>query len=142
MKFDVDGFSVSPSARAESAWSPKNGSSVAFPELDSLKELPRPALIPGEISGARWRAGGGEEGDEGDGKEFAVNIASSRSPGDVYSYNIDTKVDALDQQRQRRIESLEFAEPKLAKWKSFDGLEISGFVYAPDAKKFPGKGQC
>ena len=32
-----------------------------------------------------------------------------------------------------------FAEPKLIKWQTFDGKTISGFLYMPDAKKFPGK---
>jgi dipeptidyl aminopeptidase/acylaminoacyl peptidase len=142
LKFDVDGYSVSERAGRIGLVTNENGSSVLrFLDLESFKELPRPALIPGEISGARWRAGGGDEGDEeGDGKEFAVNIASSRSPGDVYSYNIDTKkLTRWTNSASAGLNPLEFAEPKLAKWKSFDGLEISGFVYAPDAKKFPGK---
>ena len=33
----------------------------------------------------------------------------------------------------------DFVEPGLIKWKSFDGLPLSGFLYSPDAKKFPGK---
>ncbi len=37
------------------------------------------------------------------------------------------------------LNALEFIEPKIARWKSFDGLAISGFLYSPDTKKFPGK---
>ena len=32
-----------------------------------------------------------------------------------------------------------FVQPKLVTWNSFDGREISGYLYAPDEKKFPGK---
>ena len=32
-----------------------------------------------------------------------------------------------------------FAEPQLIKWQTFDGKTISGFLYMPDAKRFPGK---
>src|SRR5262249_51493551 len=32
-----------------------------------------------------------------------------------------------------------FAEPELISWKSFDGREITGFLYKPNASKFPGK---
>ena len=32
-----------------------------------------------------------------------------------------------------------FPEAELVKWKSFDGQEISGFLYRPPAAKFPGK---
>src|SRR5262249_58186939 len=31
-----------------------------------------------------------------------------------------------------------FPEAELVKWKSFDGREISGFLYRPPAAKFPG----
>jgi dipeptidyl aminopeptidase/acylaminoacyl peptidase len=37
------------------------------------------------------------------------------------------------------VNPLEFVEPKVARWKSFDGVTISGFVYQPDKTKFPGK---
>ena len=36
------------------------------------------------------------------------------------------------------IPATQFVEPELVRWKSFDGKEITGFLYAPDAKKFPG----
>jgi dipeptidyl aminopeptidase/acylaminoacyl peptidase len=32
-----------------------------------------------------------------------------------------------------------FPQAELVKWKSFDGKEISGFLYRPPAPKFPGK---
>ncbi|MBL8521790.1 MAG: S9 family peptidase [Betaproteobacteria bacterium] len=139
LKYDVDGFSVSERAGRIGLVTNENGSSVLrFLDFTTFKELPRPALIPGEISGARWR--GGEDDEEGDGKEFAVNIASSRSPGDVYSYNVSTlKLTRWTNSASPGLNPLEFAEPRLIKWKSFDGLEISGFLYQPDAKKFPGK---
>jgi dipeptidyl aminopeptidase/acylaminoacyl peptidase len=36
------------------------------------------------------------------------------------------------------IPSTRFVEPKLVTWKSFDGREISGFLYQPDPQKFAG----
>ena len=36
------------------------------------------------------------------------------------------------------IPATQFAEPELVKWKTFDGKEITGFLYKPDAAKFPG----
>ncbi len=47
--------------------------------------------------------------------------------------------DALDDERDRRNSREQFVEPKLVKWKSFDGREISGFLYLPNESKFPGK---
>jgi dipeptidyl aminopeptidase/acylaminoacyl peptidase len=37
------------------------------------------------------------------------------------------------------VDPRQFVEPELVKMKSFDGLQISAFVYRPDPKKFPGK---
>ena len=70
----------------------EEGSSVLrFLDLASFKELPRPALLPGEISGLRWSGGAEEDADgEDSGKELAFNVTSARSPGDVYSYNLKT----------------------------------------------------
>ena len=41
--------------------------------------------------------------------------------------------------RQAEFRRASFVEPQLVKWKSFDGREITGFLYLPDAAKFPGK---
>src|SRR5262249_25268690 len=37
------------------------------------------------------------------------------------------------------LNTANFAEPQLIKWTTFDGKTISGFLYSPDPKKFPGK---
>ena len=44
----------------------------------------------------------------------------------------------LDDERDRWNSADRFVEPKLVTWKSFDGRELSGFLYQPDPKKFPG----
>ena len=37
------------------------------------------------------------------------------------------------------LNPMDFVEPQLIRWKSFDGLALSGFMYQPDATKFPGR---
>ena len=63
----------------------------------------------------------------------ASRSSSARSTADVYSLDAaNGKVDALDRERARRPRSRRsFAEPELIRWKSFDGREISGFLYPP-----------
>ena len=142
---DVSEFSVSTRAKRIAFITNEDGASVLrFLDLNTLAELPRPALLPGEISGLRWKGGG--EDDIGDtdsstaGGELAFNVTSARSPGDVYSWNIGTtKITRWTNSASPTLNPLDFAEPKLVRWKSFDGLMISGFLYQPDAKKFPGK---
>ncbi len=74
------------------------------------------------------------------GNDLAFNLTSSRAPFDVYSINVDSnKVDRWTESEIGGLNAANFVEPKLVTWKSFDGKEISGFLYQPDPAKFPGK---
>ncbi|MEO8101009.1 MAG: prolyl oligopeptidase family serine peptidase [Betaproteobacteria bacterium] len=139
IKHDVDGFSVSEKARRVALVTNEEGSSVLrFLDLATLKELPRPALLPGEIGGLRWS--GSDDDEDSDGRELAMNVTSARSPGDVYSLNLaSNKLTRWTSSTSAALNPLEFVEPTLIRWKSFDGLMISGFLYLPDSKKYPGK---
>jgi dipeptidyl aminopeptidase/acylaminoacyl peptidase len=71
---------------------------------------------------------------------LAFNVAGARSPSDVYTWAIakDT-VTRWTASETGGIPGKQFVEPELVKWKSFDGKEITGFLYRPDGAKFPGK---
>jgi len=69
---------------------------------------------------------------------FVVN--SARSTADVYSLDVNTgKIDRWTFSETGGLNTATFSEPQLIKWQTFDGKTISGFLYMPDAKKFPGK---
>ena len=69
---------------------------------------------------------------------FVVN--SARSTADVYSLDVNTgKVERWTFSETGGLNTASFSEPQLIKWQTFDGKTISGFLYMPDAKKFPGK---
>ena len=71
---------------------------------------------------------------------LAFSVAGARSPSDVYTWSIGKNiVTRWTASETGGIPANQFAEPELVKWKSFDGKEITGFVYKPDATKFPGK---
>jgi dipeptidyl aminopeptidase/acylaminoacyl peptidase len=142
LNFDVDDFAVSTAARRIAFLTNESGSSVLrFLDLESLKELPRPALLAGEISGLRWQSSNDDDsGEIGASKELAFNLTSAKSPGEVFSYDaISTKMVRWTNGAALGLNPQEFVDPQLVKWKSFDGLGISGFLYQPDAKKFAGK---
>ncbi|HEX8076881.1 MAG TPA: alpha/beta fold hydrolase, partial [Chthoniobacterales bacterium] len=71
---------------------------------------------------------------------LAFNVVGARSPSDVYAWSIaKNTVTRWTASETGGIPANQFVEPELVKWKSFDGKEISGFLYKPDATKFPGK---
>ena len=138
-KFDITGFVVSDKAKRVALLTNEGGSSVLrILDQETFKELPRPPLFPGEITAVRWNGGGAD--DEGDGKVLAFNLVSARSPGAVFALNVETgRLTRWTNNPVRGTSPVEFVEPQVVKWKSFDGLMISGFLYQPDAQKFPGK---
>jgi dipeptidyl aminopeptidase/acylaminoacyl peptidase len=71
---------------------------------------------------------------------LAFNVAGARSPSDVYTWSIGKNtVTRWTASETGGIPAKQFVEPELVKWKSFDGKEITGFLYKPDPAKFPGK---
>jgi dipeptidyl aminopeptidase/acylaminoacyl peptidase len=131
LKHDVDGFDISFDANRIAFLTNESGSSgLRFIDLPTLKEQPRPPLVPGVIGGLEWRPKSSEVG---------FHMSSARSAGDVFSYDVKTnKVTRWTNGNNPELNTSEFVEPRLIKWKSFDGLEISGFHYQPPAR-FTGK---
>jgi dipeptidyl aminopeptidase/acylaminoacyl peptidase len=72
--------------------------------------------------------------------EIGVTFTSARSAADAYSVDPKTlKVTRWTESETGGLDVSKNVEPELVKVKSFDGLEVSGFLYRPDAGKFPGK---
>jgi dipeptidyl aminopeptidase/acylaminoacyl peptidase len=71
---------------------------------------------------------------------LAFNLAAARAPGAVFAWNIDSrKLIRWTAPGLRGIRPADLAEPELIRWKSFDGLTLSGFLYRPDRERYPGK---
>jgi dipeptidyl aminopeptidase/acylaminoacyl peptidase len=117
-----------------------SGSAKESQHLDSLhagsqhagsRELPLPKLPAGLVSGLKWHENNAD---------LAFSITSARSPMDVYSINLPTrKLERWTTSETGGLNAASFVEPQLVKWKSFDGKEISGWLYMPSAQKFPGR---
>ncbi|MGZ4833794.1 MAG: prolyl oligopeptidase family serine peptidase, partial [Terriglobales bacterium] len=109
----------------------ENGASVLHVMDTATRKLkPAPQLPLGVIGGLRWHRNG---------RDLGFSMASARTPSDIYS------LDALSGQVTRwtysetgGLNTQNFSEPQLIKWRSFDGREISGFLYRPPAR-FTGK---
>ncbi|HEV7674538.1 MAG TPA: prolyl oligopeptidase family serine peptidase [Candidatus Angelobacter sp.] len=67
-------------------------------------------------------------------------LTSARSTADIYSVDVAiNKLERWTSSETGGLNTANFAEPQLIKWPTFDGKTISGFLYMPDANKFPGK---
>jgi dipeptidyl aminopeptidase/acylaminoacyl peptidase len=73
-------------------------------------------------------------------RELGFALSSATSPSDVYSLDANTgKLDRWTHGETGGLNPKSFSEPEVVKWQTFDGKMISGFLYKPDPKKFPGK---
>ena len=130
-QFDVDDIEVSQETGLIAFVTNEHGSSVLrFYDTKAGKELPRPPLVDGVIGGLEWRPHSSEVG---------FHITSARTAGDVFSYDVKAnKVTRWTNGNNPEVNTSEFAEPRIVKWKSFDDREITGFHYHP-GPKFTGK---
>jgi dipeptidyl aminopeptidase/acylaminoacyl peptidase len=129
--FDVDSLEVSQDGALIAFVTNEHGSSVLrFYDVKAGKELPRPPLVDGVIGGLAWRPRSSEIG---------FHITSARTAGDVFSYDLKAnKLTRWTNGNNPEVNVSELAEPRIIKWKSFDGREISGLHYHPP-RRFTGK---
>ncbi|MCM2329381.1 MAG: S9 family peptidase [Lysobacter sp.] len=127
LKFDVENIAVSAPARRLAFVTNEAGAhELRLIDTVTRKETPRPALVPGVISGMRWRS---------DGSELAFTHATSRSPGDVFSYDLqEHRVTRWTNGNSPGLNAAAFPEPRVIRWKSFDGREITGLYYHPPSR--------
>lgn len=99
-------------------------------DATSGKTVREPKLPLGVISGLKWHKNN---------HDLAFTLSSAKSPSDAYSLDAKSgKVERWTESETGGLNPKNFVEPELVQIKSFDGLEISAFLYRPDPKKFPG----
>lgn len=130
-RWEVEDFAQTQDGSTLAYVTNEDGASVLhLRSLADGKELPVPTLPLGTISGLRWHK---------DGKVLGFSLSSARSPSDVWSYEPATGgLTRWTESETGGMSTANFREPELLRVKSFDGLEVSGFLYRPDPAKFPG----
>lgn len=119
--WDIESFDLAGNGRTVAYVINEGGlSALHLMDLRSLSMLPEPRLPRGVISALKFSP---------DSERLAFTLNSARSPSDVYSWNVR----ARRLTRWTRAESglTTLAEPDLIRWRSFDGREISGFIFRP-----------
>ena len=130
-KWDVEAFDISPDgsfivyATNEAGVSKVKILDIKTGGARVVQGLP--AGIVGSFNIAEW-------GDIG------IAFTSARSAADAYSIDPKyLKVTRWTESETGGLDVTKNVEPELMTIKSFDGLQVSGFLYRPDPVKFPGK---
>jgi dipeptidyl aminopeptidase/acylaminoacyl peptidase len=130
-RWDVDGFAIS-----------KDGRTIAF--VTNEAGIDRLSLL--DVASGRIRRVDSIPAGTIGGLEFApwgvlgLSLNSAKSPTDAYSLDPRTlKLTRWTQSETGGLDPNVNVEPELVEVKSFDGEPVSGFLYRPDPRKFPGK---
>lgn len=127
--WDVEEFEQSPDGSTIVFLTNEAGISLGRSMDTKLSSVPIQGLPAGVIGGASWHDNG---------QDIAFTVNSAKSTSDVYSLNVPTgEVSRWTESELGGLLADELVEPELIRWKSFDELEITGFLY-PAAKKFEG----
>jgi len=128
--WDVDEIDLTHDGKYIAFVTNENGLSFVYVLETATKAFHPLKNIPaGVIGSIRWHRNG---------HELAFSVINAQGPGDVYSFDSATgKIDRWTDS-ETAVPTKDFPNAELVKWKSFDGKEISGFLYRPPAK-FTGK---
>lgn len=129
--WDVDSFDIAPDGRSIAYVINEAGRSkvkLFNPQTRAVRAVTGlPAGIIGGLEIADW-------GDIG------ITFTSARSAADAYTINPKTlAVTRWTESETGGLDAGKNVEPELVAVKSFDGVNVSGFLYRPDPAKFPGK---
>jgi dipeptidyl aminopeptidase/acylaminoacyl peptidase len=128
---DVSGFSMNEERTKMTFVANEDGlSQVYLMDVATRKYQPLTSLPRGMIGGGSWHR---------DGRHIAFGIGSVKASSDVHVLDLETgQVVRWTDSELGGVVASELSDAELIKWKSFDGLVISGFYVRP-AAKFTGK---
>ncbi|BAZ41778.1 hypothetical protein NIES4101_77460 [Calothrix sp. NIES-4101] len=129
--WDVEDMELSDDGKNLAFVTNEDGRSVLhILDTETRQEKPLPKLPIGQVYGITWHKNN---------QDLGFTLVSARSTADVYSLNIrSNRVERWTQSETGGLNTANFSDAQLVRWKSFDGKTISGFLYRPPAK-FKGK---
>lgn len=125
--WDVDGFDLSPDGKRIAFEVNEAGvSRVYLLETATRRHRALTGIPPGVVGALTWHANS---------RDLGLTIGSARSPSDAYSVDAESgQVTRWTESELGGLIAADLSEPTLIRWKSFDGLEITGFYYKPAAR--------
>ncbi len=126
--WDVDTFKLSDDgARLVAVFNVDGRDEAVLYDPATGKEVARPPLPAGQLSGLEWHRAGA--------REIAFSADSPQSPGTVWSYRVDSgTLTRWTAPATEGVDPSTFADGRIVTWNSFDGRAISGILYLPPAK--------
>jgi len=126
ISWDVDEFDLSHDGKHIAFVTNENGLSFLY-LLDTVSKTFYPVTNTpsGVIGTVRWHRNG---------RDLAFSLSNAQGPGDVYSLDATTNKMERWTSSESAVPTKNFPNAELIKWKSFDGREISGFLYKPPSR--------
>lgn len=132
IKWDIEEFDLSENGKTAAFVANEDGASKLYlMDTAGRKYHPVTGLPTALIGGLRFHRNN---------RDIGFALTSAQSSTDAYSLDIESgKIDRWTFSETGGLNTSAFVPPQLIRWKSFDGKTLSGFLYSPDPKKFPGK---
>ena len=131
MTWEIEEFDLSQDGKWLAFVTNEDGLSVLHVlDVATGRERAAPKLPTGLIAGLQWHRNG---------TDLGFTFESAREPADAYSFNILTgMLERWTYSETGGLNTETFPEPELIRWRSFDGQQLSAFLYMPPAR-FAGK---
>src|SRR5262249_55346409 len=111
-------------------WNIRGRNEISFYDLVQNKQIPGPKL-PGELAGGFAFSN--------DGSKLAMNVSGAAQPADVWIMEVKSRqFRQLTFSPHPGVDPAALIRPELVTFKSFDGLELSGWLYRPKNQSTPG----
>jgi dipeptidyl aminopeptidase/acylaminoacyl peptidase len=130
--WNVENFDLSPDGQTIAFVTNEDGASrLRFVATASAPSPAPPRDLPSGVIGAlKWTD---------DGRQIGFSMTSARSPADAWAYAPATgELTRWTESEAGGLDVSGFVEPEIVRLKSFDGVTVSGLLYQPDARRFPG----
>jgi dipeptidyl aminopeptidase/acylaminoacyl peptidase len=121
---ELDGLRINKQGTmAALLWNVKGRNELSFYDLVQNKQMPGPKL-PGELVGGLAFSK--------DGSKLAMNVGGAAQPTDLWIMEVKTRqFRQLTFSPHPGVDLAALVRPELVTFKSFDGLELSGWLYYP-----------
>ena len=131
LKWDVESADLSPDGKTIGFSTNEAGVSKLYLfDTATRRSTPLTGAPQGVIGALGWH---------NNSRDLGFSMGSARSTSDVYSFDATSgTVSRWTESELGGLVASDLSEPELIRWKSFDGLEMSGFYYKAPAR-FTGK---